>query len=147
MPPGRSCHGSCIVYTLWRATAPSATGARDLNRQVARHNSMASSQFAYIWQYQIRPDCRSDFLKAYSPSGDWAELFSRDPSYLGTKLLQDAEDENGYATIDYWRSRSDRDSFRERFSAEYNELDRRCEEFTVNEHFVGDYVEIDDTAA
>ena len=30
--PGRSCHGSCNVYTQWKATAAPATGASELNR-------------------------------------------------------------------------------------------------------------------
>ena len=108
---------------------------------------MAAKRFAYIWQYQINPAHKSDFLAAYGPKGEWAELFSRDPSYLGTRLLRDIEDENRYVTIDYWVSRSDRDSFRKRYAAEFSELDSRCEEFTQNEQFVGDYVEVDDPTA
>lgn len=108
---------------------------------------MATKRFVYIWQYQINPAYRPDFLAAYSPKGEWAELFSRDPSYLGTSLLQDADDENRYATIDYCVSQSDRDSFRKRFSTEFADLDGRCEEFTLDEQFVGDFVEIDNSGA
>ena len=107
---------------------------------------MSSKRFAYVWRYSIDPDHRSGFLAAYSPTGEWAQLFSRDPSYLRTLLLQDAEDENRYMTVDYWKSRADRDSFRERHSAEFNKLDARCEEFTTEEQFLGDYLEVGETS-
>lgn len=102
---------------------------------------MASERFAYIWQYTIEPTYREDFLAAYKPNGDWARLFCRDSSYVETVLLQDDSDENRYVTIDYWRSRADRDSFRERFSVEFDSLDVRCESFTREEHFLGDFIE------
>ncbi len=103
---------------------------------------MASKRFAYVWRYTIDPVHRSAFLAAYTAKGEWAQLFSRDPSYLKTSLLQDAEDENRYMTIDYWVSRADRDAFREKYSIEFNKLDSRCEEFTRDEQFLGDYVEV-----
>ena len=108
---------------------------------------MASERFAYMWQYTIEPSCRSEFLTAYNPEGEWAQLFSRDPSYIETKLLQDIAYENRYVTVDYWKSKADRDSFRKRYSDEFDDLDNRCEAFTREELFMGDYVEIDDTAA
>ena len=103
---------------------------------------MASERFAYIWQYTIEPSFRTAFLAAYKPSGEWAQLFSRDPSYIQTVLLQDDEDENRYVTIDYWKSKADRDSFRERYSVEFDSLDNRCETFTREEQFLGDFLEI-----
>lgn len=107
---------------------------------------MASERFAYIWQYQIEPSRRSEFLAAYGPGGDWVELFSRDPAYLETKLLRDVANENRYLTIDFWKSKADRDSFGARYSDEFDELDGRCEVFTQQEEFLGDYIEFDDTA-
>ena len=106
---------------------------------------MASKRFAYIWQYTIKPTSRSDFLAAYHPKGEWAQLFSRDPSYIETVLLRDDEDENRYLTIDYWISNADRDSFRQRYSIEFEGLDVKCEEFTVAEQFLGDFLEIGET--
>ena len=103
---------------------------------------MASERFAYVWEYRIDPNCRSQFLAAYRPDGEWARLFSKDSSYLGTKLLQDVADEDRFSTIDFWVSEAARDAFRERYAAEFDELDRRCEDFTRQERLVGDYVEI-----
>ena len=104
--------------------------------------SMTSERFAYIWRYTIEPTCRSAFLAAYEPSGEWAQLFSRDPSYIQTVLLQDDGNENRYVTIDYWNSKAARDSFRERCSVEFDSLDSRCEAFTREEKFLGDHLEI-----
>lgn len=101
---------------------------------------MDGAHFTYIWQYSIRPERREVFLAAYRSNGDWANLFSRDSNYIGTELLQNSSDRNEYLTIDYWTSKSARDSFRELFSVEFEALDRRCEEYTVNEVFVGDFV-------
>ena len=103
---------------------------------------MASKRFAYIWQYTIEPTYRSAYIAAYKPNGEWAQLFSRDPSYIETVLLQDDEDESRYVTIDYWKSKADRDSFRERFSVEFDSLDNRCEAFTREERFIGDFIEV-----
>lgn len=103
---------------------------------------MASERFAYIWRYTIDPRRRSEFLAAYDPRGEWAQLFSRDPSYIETVLLHDGEDENRYVTIDFWKTKVDRDSFRNRFSAEFDGLDHRCEAFTYEEQFLGDYFEV-----
>jgi hypothetical protein len=108
---------------------------------------MASDRFAYIWRYTIDPTTRSDFLAAYNPKGEWVRLFSRDRAYIETKLLEDADDENAYVTIDYWRSKADRDSFRERFAIEFDSLDSKCEGFTKDERFLGDYVEVGDDSA
>lgn len=107
---------------------------------------MSSKRFAYIWQYAIDPTRRAAFLKAYKPGGEWAQLFSRDPSYMGTVLLQDAKDVNRYVTIDYWKSKADRDAFRERYSVEFDSVDNRCEAFTTKEQFLGDFLEMGETS-
>ena len=103
---------------------------------------MMNERFVYVWQYTIEPALRREFLAAYDAQGAWVRLFSSDPSYIKTLLLQDAADENRYMTIDFWKSKADRDDFRERNWAEFNELDKNCEAFTVEETFLGDYVEL-----
>ena len=106
---------------------------------------MALTRFTYIWQYEVVPTRTEEFLAAYGASGEWAQFFSQDPAYLGTTLLRETGERSRYLTIDYWRSKSDRDSFKERYSAEFDELDHRCEELTADEQFVGDFIEcVDD---
>jgi len=108
---------------------------------------MASARFAYCWRYTINPSRRPEFLAAYGPGGEWTRLFSHDSSYLRTVLLQDVADENQYMTVDFWESRAARDSFRDRYRDAFEQLDSKCEAFTVEEHFLGDYLEIDGMSA
>lgn len=102
---------------------------------------MATEHFAYVWSYLIEPSRRHAFLEAYKPGGKWSQLFSRDPSYIRTALFHDVEDENRYVTIDYWTSKADRDYFRERYSVEFDDLDKKCEAFTREEQFLGDFTD------
>jgi hypothetical protein len=101
---------------------------------------MKTQKFAYIWQYQIKDDHRADFLAAYESSGKWAQLFQKDEAYIETILLVDDSDPDRFITIDFWTSKTGRDDFRNRYRSEYVELDGRCEEFTVAEGFIGDFV-------
>jgi len=107
---------------------------------------MSSKRFIYIWQYTIAPRHRAEFLAAYRPGGDWTELFARDAAYIETQLLQDVDDSNRFITIDIWKSKADRDAFREQYCQEFEDLDRKCEAFTQQESFLGDYLEIDGPA-
>jgi heme-degrading monooxygenase HmoA len=99
---------------------------------------MTSIRFAYIWQYVVDSH-RREFLDAYGAGGEWVKLFSRDPNYIETVLLRDANDEHRYITIDYWTSRSARDAFQNTYRDEFLELDKRCAEFTSKEGFLGDF--------
>lgn len=56
--------------------------------------------FTYIWEYTINNNNKPEFLAAYGQDGDWVQLFSRDPAYLGTRLLNDNESKNRFVTID-----------------------------------------------
>lgn len=103
---------------------------------------MSSTRFVYIWTYRIDPQFRDEFLAAYRADGEWARLFQRDSTYLGTALIQDSQDADRYATIDYWTSRADRDAFRRRHRAAFEALDRRCERYTREETFIGDFDEV-----
>lgn len=100
---------------------------------------MISGDFVYMWQYLIDPACREAFLAAYVPGGAWTALFSRDPAYFGTLLIQDIDNKDRYVTIDFWRSATDRDAFRDRFRREFDGLDAACESLTLDERFLGDF--------
>jgi len=101
---------------------------------------MSPDQFSYIWEYTVEPTRKSEFLDAYRTDGDWARLMSRHPGYLGTKLLEDVDNDIRFVTVDYWTSKSDRDAFREQFKVEFDRLDHDCEEFTLSETFLGDFL-------
>jgi heme-degrading monooxygenase HmoA len=95
--------------------------------------------FVYIWTFDVRPGCEDDFVRTYGADGEWCGLFRRHPGYLRTELLRDVNAPLRWCTIDYWRSRTDRDEFRAQHAAAFEELDARCESMTVSETHVGDY--------
>jgi len=95
--------------------------------------------FTYIWEYFVKEEFRSEFEKAYGPDGDWVKLFSKAEGYIKTELQQDISNPLRYITIDHWKSKDARDSFRNQFAKEFEELDKRCEQFTEKEMFIGDF--------
>lgn len=100
---------------------------------------MKPGTFAYIWRYNVKSGRRAEFLAAYGKGGAWEQFFSQDPAYLETTLLEGLGDNDSFITVDYWESKQDRDLFLARRSAEYSELDDKCEELTVSEEFVGEF--------
>ncbi len=108
---------------------------------------MESEPFTYVWHYTIDLKRQIEFLDAYRSDGEWAQFFSRDPAYIRTELFHDSNRSDRYMTVDYWMSKKARDAFREKFSAEFSVLDKKCEEFTLSERFVGDFVVVGHTAA
>jgi heme-degrading monooxygenase HmoA len=95
--------------------------------------------YVYLWEFRVREERRSEFEDVYGPEGAWVELFRRAEGYLGSQLLRDPRDGARYVTIDRWASREALESFRARFGAEYEALDRRCEAFTSAETKIGDF--------
>ncbi len=96
--------------------------------------------FAYIWEYIIREDKREDFLRYYEPEGVWAVFFQKGEGYLRTELLEDAENPQRFLTIDYWRSKADRDAFRKKHAQEFEIIDKTCESSTHSERFWGEFL-------
>jgi heme-degrading monooxygenase HmoA len=99
--------------------------------------------FVAIWKYRIEEPNRPGFEQAYAPDGEWARLFGRQPSYLGTELLRE-EPEPGagtacYVTIDRWRDRSDWLGFKATHEAAYRALDEKCEALTAVEERIGGF--------
>lgn len=90
-----------------------------------------------LWEFRVPAEHREDFVTHYGAEGSWAQLFARDHAYLGTELLQDANDPARYVTVDRWRDASDYADFRRRHASEYARLDASCEALTSEEHFLG----------
>ena len=104
---------------------------------------MNTLQFVYVWQYTVRAERLAEYLAAYRPDGAWARLFAQGDGYLRTELFRDQDHPDRYMTVDYWASRAARDAFRAQYAEEFAALDSACEEYTVDETFVGDYVVVD----
>lgn len=92
--------------------------------------------YVVLWSFLVAPDKRSAFEQAYGPDGTWVNLFSKGTGYLGTELLFDG---TRYMTIDRWDSEAAYRQFRSDFDAEYQKLDRECEDLTQEERAVGSF--------
>jgi len=97
--------------------------------------------YAYVWAFTLRAESRQEFEEHYGPEGTWARLFRQSEGYIETLLLHDRNDPLKYLTVDRWRSRQDYEEFRRRFAADYDELDRRCENLTAHEERLGEFFE------
>jgi heme-degrading monooxygenase HmoA len=95
--------------------------------------------YAYLWEFRVRPERRTEFEGRYGPTGSWVALFRRAPGYLETLLLQDRADEVRYITIDRWQSVEAYRAFRARFAEDYEALDRECEGLTTHEAPLGEF--------
>lgn len=100
---------------------------------------MAATGFASLWEFEVRPSRQAEFETHYGPDGSWSRLFRQSPGYLGTELLNDCANPLRYVTIDHWASVDQWLAFRERFSEQYESLDRQCEGLTTHEAPLGEY--------
>jgi hypothetical protein len=95
--------------------------------------------YCYAWSFVVRPEHVNEFQAAYGPEGDWARFFRSDPEYLWTHLLADRDNPARFLTIDFWSSCEACAAFRERFSDQFEALDKSFERFTVEEVQIGSF--------
>jgi heme-degrading monooxygenase HmoA len=95
--------------------------------------------FVVVWQFEIAEEKIAAFEAAYGPEGSWAKLFRSSSDYLGTELLRDAYIPGIYLTVDRWQSEEAFRAFRKAHDAEYEALDRQCDELTAKETRIGAY--------
>ena len=93
--------------------------------------------YVVLWRFRSLKDQKSEFERAYGPSGEWTRLFRRGDGYLGSELLQHSDDSREYLVLDRWASRAAYEVFRARFNSEYRRLDSRLEELTEEEAPMG----------
>jgi len=93
--------------------------------------------YVYLWEYRVAPERAAAFERVYGPDGDWVRLFQQAAGHLDTLLLRDHADPQRYVTVDRWRSQAAFATFRSRFAAEFEALDARCEELTLEERELG----------
>jgi len=95
--------------------------------------------FVTLWEFEVKSGSEELFERTYGADDGWARLFGRDARYRGTRLLRDVGATRVYVTIDSWESRAAYEEFREKYAAEYEELDKQCEAMTEKEKHVGYY--------
>jgi heme-degrading monooxygenase HmoA len=93
--------------------------------------------FKTIWKFEVADDKVPEFQKAYSATGEWANLFKKASGFVGTELLR--ADNNSFVTIDSWKSSADFENFKSQFFADYNALNKKCESLTESENHIGNF--------
>ncbi|MBD8899949.1 antibiotic biosynthesis monooxygenase [Rhodanobacter sp. DHG33] len=96
--------------------------------------------FTIIWRFRVVAGQEAEFEKHYADEGSWAALFRKDPAWLATQLLHDADQADVYLTIDQWATQEAYAGFRQYHASAYAELDRRCDVLTSEETLVGHFV-------
>jgi len=97
--------------------------------------------FTTVWEYEVGPDRRSEFIDVYGASGAWVALFRRAPGYQETVLLQDVARPGWFITLDRWESRESYEEFRGSLQSAYQALDRKTAGLTRNERHLGTLLE------
>jgi hypothetical protein len=95
------------------------------------------SQYVIVWEFRIKPEAETAFVRQYGPDGSWARFFRGSNSYIRTELVRDVAEHLRFVTLDYWRTEEGFLSFREQNRAEYERLDRDLEGLTEIETRLG----------
>lgn len=98
--------------------------------------------FIIAWAFIVKPECRHEFERAYGAHGDWVHLFRTADGYIKTELHRDPEIPARYITLDFWISRTQYESFRERAKSQYSQIDAQCERFTEDEQLLGEFSDL-----
>lgn len=100
--------------------------------------------YLIVWDFRVQAERQRHFEEIYGPDGAWVQLFRRGEGYLGSELVRDLEQTGRYLTMDFWKSRSAHERFRERFLAEYEAIDQQCEQLTEAEVKIGEFERLGD---
>lgn len=92
-----------------------------------------------IWRFRPQPQRVTEFQSVYGPNGDWARLFRLAKGFLDTELIQSTSDSAVYLTIDRWTDAESWEAFKASYAGPYHDLDRRCQELTIEESEVGTF--------
>lgn len=93
--------------------------------------------YLYIWKFQVVLGRETKFQRIYGPEGEWVQLFKQGAGYIQTLLLKDLDVPGIYTTVDVWESEAAYQSFKKKFAAEFEALDKYCENLTEREVLVG----------
>ena len=101
--------------------------------------TVQESTYIVVWEYQVKAECKAEFVEAYGPDGEWARLFRRSPEFVGIELLGSVGNPTRYFTLDHWGSEAAMDEFLSTNATAYDVLDRRFTGLTVWERRIGGF--------
>ena len=90
-----------------------------------------------VWEFKVRPEQWEAFEAHYSSDGHWVELFRCSRAYIATTCAHDVQDSDRYLVTDVWESLEAYLDFKQKNQAEYEQLDKICQAFTLGETFIG----------
>lgn len=96
--------------------------------------------YEIVWSYDVGPDAREAFERAYGSAGDWAQLFSRGDGFIEVVLLADATAPGRYLTIDRWSDAASFDTFMTLHGDAYAGLDDELAPISSRGERLGAYV-------
>lgn len=90
-----------------------------------------------IWEFLVRPEHQIAFEAYYASEGHWARLFRHSPAYVTTTFAYDNDNPTRYLVTDVWHTLDAFRDFKQRYLAAYEQLDKTCEAFTLEEKYWG----------
>ena len=105
-------------------------------------NQVNSWSYVVLWEFIVKPGEEARFEAVYGPKGDWARCFQQGAGYVATELNRDLDGPKRYVTMDFWASKEAYEKFKTEHAAEYQEIDRRCEDITEQERELGKFERI-----
>ena len=90
--------------------------------------------YLIVWTYDVPPQATDDFIAAYGPDGDWAQLFAKGAGFVGVELYREGQT---FLTLDRWLSEDAFDAFQAAFGAHYQALDAKLAHLTRSQQRVG----------
>lgn len=96
-----------------------------------------------VWEFVVKRERVADFERSYGPEGDWAQFFRKGRGYRRTELQKVSGTPGTYRTVDVWDSKADFEAFKSEHAAEYATIDRRFENMTERESFIGSFEDTD----
>jgi hypothetical protein len=94
---------------------------------------------AYMLSFQVKPDQREAFRRAYGRSEDWASFFAQSTSYHETMRIENADVPPGLLTIDVFQTRAARERPIEARRSAYADLGKILACATAGESHVGQF--------
>jgi hypothetical protein len=98
-----------------------------------------TAPFIILWKYEVTPENRSAFEKAYGPKGDWARLFSSSEDYLGSNLYHSPDKPEVFLIMDQWINKESYDTFKELNNFQYNQMSMNMSILYMSEVCLGEY--------
>jgi heme-degrading monooxygenase HmoA len=97
----------------------------------------SGSHYVIVWEFRIKKEAESEFVRYYGPDGSWAQFFRGSKGYIRTELVRDVADRLRFLTLDYWREEDEFRKFREQNQSKYERLDKDFEGLTEQETRLG----------